>query len=47
MHVGRVHPFVIALGETFPLDRVLELLRFTITPMAYDSFDFLLFFPID
>ena len=47
MHVSRVYPFVIAVGEAFPLDQVLELLRPAITPMTYDSLDFLFFFAID
>ena len=47
MHVSRVHPFVIALGEAFPFDQILELPRLTITPMAYDPFDLLFFFAVD
>ena len=47
MHVSRVHPFIIALREAFPFDEVLKLLRFTIMPMAYDSFDLLFFFAVN
>ena len=47
MHVSRVHPFVVAFGEALPFDKVLEFPRFTVTPMAYDSFDLLFFFAVD
>ena len=47
VHMSRVHPFVVALGEAFPFDQILELSRRTITPMAYDSFDLLFFFAIN
>ena len=47
MHVSRIYPFVIAFGETFPFDQVLEFLRFTVTPMTYDSFDLLFFFTVN
>ena len=47
MHVSRVYPFVVAFRETFPFDKVLEFSRLTVTPMAYDSFDFLFFFAVD
>ena len=40
--MSRVHPFVIAFGEAFPFDQVLEFPCLSITPMAYDSFDLVL-----
>ena len=47
VHMSQVYPFIITVREAFPFDQVLELLRFTITLMTYDSFDLLFFFAID
>ena len=47
MHVCWAHPFVVTIGETLPLDQILELLRPPRPSMIEDVLYLLLFLPID
>jgi hypothetical protein len=46
MHVFHEDPFIVTLRKSLPLDQVLKASLTTSVPVAQDSFNFLLRFPI-